>query len=409
MRSIARKMLSLVRSGLGLAPLLLAACGGGSGGTDSPAPAAVAPRAVVSVQSTAVAAFPVPWAMAFLPDGRLLVTERVYGGTEPGRMSVVTQAGAATPLTGLPTNIGMLDVALDPRFSSNRVVYMSFIEPGGPGEPRVGRAAGDATQNPAGLAVATGKLALDAGGGGTLDDVRVIWRQTPKIVSDPGSGEPGGRLAFSPDGKFLFIAAGDRQEFAPVQDLGNTLGKIVRLNLDGSIPADNPFVGRAGALPETWTLGHRNPYGLAFDAGGRLWEHEMGPLGGDELNLVEASSNYGWPNVSNGDNYDGSSIPDHSPGDGYSAPAISWTPTIAPSGMIFYAGTLFGAWQGDAIISGLKSQGLVRVHFTGTSAAEAQRIALGARIRAVTQGPDGAIWVLEDAPTGRLLKLTPVF
>jgi glucose/arabinose dehydrogenase len=226
-------------------------------------------------------------------------------------------------------------------------------------------------------------------------------------VSLPGSGEYGAHLVFSPDGQYLFIVAGDRQEFEPAQDLGNTIGKIVRLKADGSIPADNPFVGVAGALPEIWTLGHRNPYGLAFNAAGRLWQHEMGPRGGDEFNLIEPGNNYGWPRVSNGSHYDGGDIPDHSPGDGFTAPVISWNPVIAPSDMIIYSGYLFSAWRGDAILGGLQYKGLIRVRFDGTSASEVQRILLNARIRAVAQGPDDSIWVLEDKPTGRLLKLVP--
>ena len=237
----------------------------------------------------------------------------------------------------------------------------------------------------------------------------VLWRQAPKIVSLPGSGEPGGRMAFSPDGRYLFVTAGIRQEFAPAQDLAGTLGKIIRLNADGSVPGDNPFSGKAGALPEIWTLGHRNAYGLAFDASGRLWSSEQGPRGGDEFNAVVAGGNYGWPNVSNGDHYDGGVIPDHTPGDGFLAPAVSWSPVVAPAGMIFYSGSLFAAWRGDAILTGLQSAGIVRVRLNGGAATEVQRVSLGARIREVEQGPDGALWVLEDGPSGgRLLKLTPV-
>jgi len=382
----------------------LSACGGGgeSGGvvtptpTPSPSPSPTlspspsptpTPTPISSVRSTAVATFASPWAMVFLPDGRALVTEK--GGT----LRIVTQAGAkSAALGGVPAvsaggQGGLLDVALHPDFASNRIVYLSYAETGTGG---------------AGLAVARGTLAED-GAGPRLTGTAVIWRQTPKVS---GSGHFGGRMAFGPSGH-LFVTAGERQQGSPAQDLTKTLGKVIRLNADGSVPGDNPFVATAGARPEIWSYGHRNPYGLFFDPAGRLWENEMGPEGGDEFNLIAAGGNYGWPNASNGQDYGGGNIPDHTPGDGYVAPLAWWTPVIAPGGMILYSGTLFGAWQGDAIIAGLVSQGLVRVRFTPTSAAEVQRIALGQRIREVEQGPDGAIWVLEDSGSGRLLKLTP--
>lgn len=390
------------RFALSAALLALAACdsGGGSGGgvsTPAPSPTTVTPSPspsasptappITGVQATAVATFTSPWAMVFLPDGRALVTEK--GGT----LRIVTQAGVkSAALGGVPTVAaggqgGLLDVALHPNFASNALVYLSFSESGTGGS---------------GLAVARGTLVEDAGGP-RLTGVSTIWRQAPKVS---GSGHFGGRMAFAPDGT-LYVTAGERQRGSPAQDMTQTLGKIIRINADGSIPADNPFVSTAGARTEIWSLGHRNPYGLAFDSAGRLWEHEMGPEGGDEFNLVTRGDNYGWPNVSNGQDYGGSNIPDHAPGDGYVAPLLSWTPVIAPGGMILYSGNLFAAWRGDAIIAGLVSQGLVRVRFTPTSAVEQQRIALGARIREVEQGPDGAIWVLEDSSSGRLLRLVP--
>jgi glucose/arabinose dehydrogenase len=390
------------RFALGAALLALAACdsGGGSGGgvsTPAPSPTTVTPSPspsasptatpITGVQATAVATFASPWAMAFLPDGRALVTEK--GGT----LRIVTQAGVkSAPLGGVPTVAaggqgGLLDIALHPNFASNALVYLSFSESGTGGS---------------GLAVARGTLVEDAAGP-RLTGVSTIWRQAPKVS---GSGHFGGRMAFAPDGT-LYVTAGERQRGSPAQDMTQTLGKIIRINADGSIPTDNPFVSTAGARTEIWSLGHRNPYGLAFDSAGRLWEHEMGPEGGDEFNLVTRGGNYGWPNVSNGQDYGGGNIPDHAPGDGYVAPLLSWTPVIAPGGMILYSGNLFAAWRGDAIIAGLVSQGLVRVRFTPTSAVEQQRIALGARIREVEQGPDGAIWVLEDSSSGRLLRLVP--
>lgn len=387
----------------GAALAALSACGGDGGGgvvtptpTPSPSPSPTpapsptptpTPTPIASVRSTAVATFASPWAMVFLPDGRALVTEK--GGT----LRIVTQAGVkSAALAGVPAVAvggqgGLLDVALHPGFATNNRVYLSFAETGTGG---------------AGLAVARGTLVED-GSGPRLTDVSTIWRQTPKVS---GSGHFGGRMAFGPSGH-LFVTAGERQQGSPAQDLTKTLGKVVRLNADGSVPGDNPFVATAGARPEIWSYGHRNPYGLFFDSAGRLWENEMGPEGGDEFNLIAAGGNYGWPNASNGQDYGGGNIPDHTPGDGYVAPLAWWTPVIAPGGMILYSGSLFGAWQGDAIIAGLVSQGLVRVRFTPTSAAEVQRIPLGQRIREVEQGPDGAIWVLEDSGSGRLLKLTP--
>ncbi len=231
----------------------------------------------------------------------------------------------------------------------------------------------------------------------------MIWRQTPKVE---GQGHYGHRLAFGPDGK-LWISSSERQKFDPAQDMGSNLGKIIRLNEDGSVPADNPFAAQGGVTAQIWSLGHRNVLGIAFDARGRLWEHEMGPRGGDELNLIERGGNYGYPLVSNGDHYDGRDIPDHATRPEFIAPKISWTPVISPSGFILYSGTLFPQWQGDGFIGGLSSKSLVRVVFDGDSAREAERFDMGQRIREVEQGPDGAIWLLEDGSDGRLLQLRP--
>ncbi len=354
--------------------------------------------------------------MAFLPDGNLLVTERptwdAAGGDNvpvAGDLRLVTPTGAvSTPIPGLPDNVGLLDVVLDPLFSSNRRVLVTMLEID-KSAARVGRAAADARYFPVGLVLA--EATLDTSGGVPVArNARVLWRQAPKITTYPGSGEPGGRMAFSPDGTYLFLTAGDRQEYANwPQDPSNTIGKTIRLMRDGTIPSDNPFSGRPGMLGEIWTLGHRNPYGLAFDSAGRLWQNEMGPFGGDELNVITPGANYGWPLVSNGQNYDGSDIPDHKAGDGFAAPALFWTPVIAPSGMIIYSGVRFENWRGNAIISGLTSKGLVRVRLDGANATEVERIDLGMRIRAVAQGPDGAIWVLEDRPSARLIRLDPIF
>ncbi|OQW73625.1 MAG: dehydrogenase [Proteobacteria bacterium ST_bin14] len=350
--------------------------------TPTPTPTAT-PTPTSAVQSQSIATFTSPWAMTFLPDGRMLVTET--GGV----LRLVTQAGVRTTVTGVPTVAtggqgGLLDVALDPAFSSNRRVYLSYSEAGTGG---------------AGLAVARGTLAA---GDASLENVTVIWRQAPKVAID--TRHFGGRMAFSPDG-FLFITAGERHQGAPAQDLAGTLGKTIRLNPDGSIPASNPFVGTNGARTEIWALGQRNQYGLVFAQDGRLFESEMGPAGGDEFNLITRGANYGWRIVSEGD--DGEVLPRHSTRPEFAAPLFSWTPVIAPSGMIQYTGSLFIGWSGDFVLGGLVSQGLVRVRVTGSTATEIARIPLGARIREVEQAPDGSIYVLEDGATAKLLRLTP--
>ena len=223
----------------------------------------------------------------------------------------------------------------------------------------------------------------------------MIWRQAPKVTD---TRHFGGRLAFAADGR-LFVTAGERHLGAPAQDLAVTLGKIIRLNTDGTFPADNPHPNGI------WSLGHRNPYGLVFAADGRLFESEMGPEGGDEFNLIARAGNYGWRTVSEGN--DGEVLPRHATRPEFAAPLVSWTPVIAPGGMIQYTGTRFVGWTGDFILAGLVQQGIVRVRVTGNSAAEAARIGLSARIREVEQGPDGAIWVLEDGGSGRLVRLDP--
>ena len=385
---------------------LLAGCGGDDGGgggstsgpgptptatatpTPSPTPTASstptpAPT-TTSVTRSPVATFDNPWAMVFLPDGRLLVTEK------PGKLWLVTTAGAKTQVSGVPAvtysgQLGFQDVILAPDYATTGRVYLSYAEPATGGQR---------------LAVARATLSL--AGAPALTNLSVIWRATPTTTG----GQLGARLAFSRDG-YLFVSSGERQQGTPAQDLGGTLGKILRLNADGTTPAGNPFAGTAGARSEIWTLGHRNPYGLVFASDGRLFESEMGPAGGDEFNLITSGRNYGWPRASNGDNYDGSPIPDHRAGDGFEAPLVSWTPVIAPGGMIQYTGTRFSGWTGDFILAGLAQGGIVRVRVTGSTATEAARISLGNRIREVEQGPDGAIWVLEDGGSGRLVRLDP--
>ena len=336
---------------------------------------------------TEVASFREPWAMAFLPDGRLLVSEK------RGALKLVQPGGTVGDISGLPKvdyggQGGLGDIALHPKFAENGLVYFSYAE-AGEGDRR-------------GAAVARAKLSLDAQGGGALSDMQVIWRQEPKV---DGHGHFGHRLLFGADGK-LWISSGERQQFTPAQDMASNLGKILRLNDDGSVPADNPFAEKGAITAQVWTLGHRNPLGIAWDAKGQLWEIEMGPQGGDELNLIQRGKNYGWPLVSNGDNYDGTPIPDHDTAPQYEAPRLSWNPVIAPSDLVIYSGDVFPDWKGNALASGLKSEALVRISIDAQGhAREVARYAMGKRIRALEQGPKGDVWLLEDGDGGRLLRL----
>ncbi len=384
-----------MRTGLVLPIVLavaLAGCGGDDGDgpvnpapTPTPSPSATATPPVTAVDQRVVASFDNPWAMVFLPDGRMLVTEK------PGRLQLVTQTGTRAQVANVPRvtysgQLGLQDVVLDPGFGGNGRIWLSYAEPAAGGQQ---------------LAVA--RATLNVAGTPRLDDVTVIWRATPATTG----GQLGARLVFAPDGRTLFISSGERQQGTPAQDLSGTLGKIVRINLDGSPAAGNPFATTAGARAEIWSLGHRNPYGLVFASDGRLFESEMGPAGGDEFNLIEAGRNYGWPRVSEGDNYDGSPIPRHASNTAFTAPLVSWTPVIAPGGMIQYRGSAFSGWNGDFLLAGLTQQGLVRVRVTGTTAREMARISLGARIREVEEGPNGSLWVLRDGDSGALVELTP--
>jgi len=336
---------------------------------------------------TEVAEFDEPWAMTFLPDGRLLITER------RGALKLHKIGGATGSVTGVPRvdyggQGGLGDVVLHPDFGRNSLVYLSYAEEG--------------TRGTRGAAVARARLALNDDGNGSLSGVEVIWRQQPKV---DGRGHYGHRIAFGPDGH-LWISSGERQQFDPAQDMQTNLGKIVRLNDDGSVPADNPFADKGGVTAQIWSLGHRNPLGLAFDASGKLWNHEMGPQGGDELNLVRRGANYGYPIVSNGDHYGGRPIPDHATRPEFAAPAASWNPVISPAGFIIYTGSEFPDWRGNGFIGGLSSQSVVRIEFDGERAREAQRFRMREGIREVEQGPDGAIWLLENGDGGKLLRLT---
>ena len=348
---------------------------------------------------TEITSFDEPWAMAFLPDGRILVTEK------KGLLRLVGQDGQSFGvIRGMPDvdyfgQGGLGDVVLHPDFEDNNLVYISYAE-GGVGGTR-------------GAAVARGTLEL-TGRGGMLHDFEVVWRQYPKQV---GFGHYGHRIAFDADG-YLWISSGDRQKFTPSQDMQSNIGKVVRLHDDGSIPDDNPFVDYfsqdafvddEGVYPEIWSLGHRNPLGLAFDMDGQLWLIEMGPRGGDELNLIKRGANYGYPIVSNGEHYDGRPIPNHDTRPEFAEPAIWWT-TISPGHLMAYSGDAFPEWKGNLFASGLSSSAILRIELDGESATEAERFEMGARIRNVTQGPAGNLWVLEDErrdSQGRLLKLTP--
>jgi glucose/arabinose dehydrogenase len=331
-----------------------------------------------------------PWSLAFTPEGDILVTEK-YRGLR------VVRGGALLPgpLAGGPPDVlrkadsGLLDVALDPEFASNRLVYLSFAE---------GTEAANRT--------AIWRARYD---GGRLHDGRVIFRARPDKV---GPGHPGGRLLFLPDGTLL-LTVGDGYDYkAAAQDLGSHLGKILRLTRDGTAPPDNPFIGRAEALPETWTYGHRNPQGLARDpASGDIWAHEHGPRGGDEINRLRAGKNYGWPIVTHGIDYDGTIISERAFAAGVERASFFWAPSIAPSGLAVYRGDAFGDWNGKLLVGGLASKALSRLRFDGKTQffVEEERLfrSLNVRIRDVRQGPDGLVYLLTDEDDAALYRLRP--
>ncbi|HSB25608.1 MAG TPA: PQQ-dependent sugar dehydrogenase [Burkholderiaceae bacterium] len=331
-----------------------------------------------------------PWSLAFLPDGRMLVTER------PGRLRIVDKSGAlGRPIGGLPAiyvggQCGLLDVALDPKFADNGLVYFSYAEPASTHD------GGNST------AVARGRLV-----GNALADVRRIFVQRPKVSS---SAHCGGRLVFGRDGR-LFVTLGERfSRKEDAQTLDNHLGKIVRIEPDGSVPADNPFVGRAGALPEIWSLGHRNVQGAAIHPQtGELWESEHGPQGGDEINVIERGKNYGWPLVTFGRNYViGTRIGEEGPKPGFEQPLKTWVPTsIAPSGMAFLTSDRYPGWEGSLFIGALRGQALVRLTLDGRRVTGEERLLeeLNERIRDVRQGPDGWLYVVTDSSNGRIIRL----
>jgi len=376
-------------------------------------PAASKPFAV-----TKVATFKLPWRIAFLPDGRMLVTEKV------GPIFLVTQAGEKTPVANAPAVLaqgqgGMFGVFLSPHYASDHQVYITYAEPGDGGSS---------------LALARAKLTLGQGSA-SLDGLKVIWRDGAR----GRGGQFGAQVAFSPDGRYLFLSVGERQRMTPAQDPNSPLGKILRLTLDGKPAPGNPMAGKVGAptVPiidpprdteaaktapvirtyafpgpnltpaETWASGFRTPYGLAFAPDGRLWEAEMGPRGGDELNLIEPGKNYGWPLASYGVNYNGVPIPSPDTRPDLAKPVLYWTPVIDMGNLAFYKGKMFAQWNGSALISGLGSRTLNRIVIAGATAKPAERWDMGFRVRDVEVAPDGALWLLEDANAGGLYRLTP--
>jgi glucose/arabinose dehydrogenase len=376
------------------------------------------PEASLPFTVTQVATFKFPWRIAFLPDGRMLITEKV------GPVWLVTQEGAKTPIANVPAVAyggqgGMLGVVLSPHYATDHFVYLTYSEPGEGGSSLA-------------LARATLSIGEDAA---SLDGLEVIWRQMPK----GSGGQFGAQIAFSPDGQYLFLTVGDRQRMTPAQDPDQELGKILRLTLDGKPAPDNPMAGKTGAetvtlirpprdtevaktapvvstytFPgpnltpsETWVTGLRTPYGLAFAPDGRLWELEHGPRGGDELNLIEPTKNYGWPLVSYGVNYNGVPIPSPDTRPDLAKPVIYWVPVIAPGNLMFYSGAMFPEWKGSALLGGMETQTLNRITFDGKGGATpAERWSVGFRVRDVEQGPDGALWMIEDATNGKLVKVT---
>jgi len=379
------------------------------------------PEPTLPFTMTPVATFKLPWRIAFLPDGRMLVTEKV------GPIWLVTQQGEKTPIENVPAvqyggQGGMLGIFISPKYATDHSVYLTYSEPGD--EPGT-----------SGLALARARLNIGAGKV-SLDGLQVLWHDVPK----GRGGQFGAQIAFSPDGQYLFLAVGDRQRMTPAQDPNTEVGKILRLTLDGKPAEGNPMAKKMGgptrplinpprdteaaktapvistytvegpnlAPAETWTSGHRTPYGLAFAPDGRLWELEHGPRGGDELNLIEPGKNYGWPLVSYAVNYNGVPIASPDTRADLAKPVIYWTPVIAPGNLVFYNGAMFPQWKGSALISGIATQSISRVTFDGKGGAKpAERWSVGHRIRDVEVGPDGALWILEDSNPGGLFRATP--
>jgi len=389
----ARLLAAFSTSALMLASCANAETGDSSAETAEPIIASTGP--VTPFTASKVAAYEEPWAITFAPGTSVLfVTEK------SGQLKFVdTASGTQGTVSGVPAvdyggQGGLGDVAFLPAESSKtlggRTIYLSWAEAG--------------ESDTRGAAVGRGKLVCASATACSLEDFKVIWRQTPKVT---GRGHYSHRITVSPDGKYLFIASGERQKFQPAQDTAANLGKVVRLNLDGTPAAGNPMAGKGGVTAEIWSMGHRNILGIDWDAQGRLWEVEHGPAGGDELNLVKPGANYGWPMRSNGNHYNGDNIPDHEPSDGFAQPAISWTPVVAPGDMLIYSGNLFPAWKGHALLPGLGSKALVDVALEGETAREVTRYGFERRLRSIAQGPDGSVYVAEDGKGASVYRLAP--
>ena len=338
-----------------------------------------------------VSEFNSPWAMSFIDSENLLVT------TKAGKLWLVNTSGEQSLVSGVPKVFaggqgGLGDVVVHPNYAQNKLVYISYINSDNAGKTRYASV----------LRATLGRLDQPH-----LKNIETIWKQTP---ARSGQGHFSHRIAFGVDGTQhvgkIFITSGDRQEQTPAQKWDTALGKIIRLNDDGTIPRDNPFQDKGDLAKTFWSLGHRNALGIAFAKNGELWAHEMGPQHGDEFNLIAAGENYGWPIVSQGNHYSGAKIPIHKTRPEFMAPKLYWVPTVAPSGLIFYEGHEFTEWNGNAFIGGLKSKALVRIGFNNEKPFEAERFSWSQRVREVEMGQDGAIWVLEDGPSGRLIKFT---
>lgn len=365
--------------------LILASCGSSisAQGSDAVEPA------TAGIAITDIATFDEPWAMAFLPGTNMALITEKKGKLKlwrEGTASAVDVAGGPTVDYGGQGGFG--DVVAAPDFATSGMVYLSWAEAG--------------ANDTRGAVVARAKLVM--GDTPRLEGLSVIWRQFPKVS---GRGHYSHRIAFSPDGQYLFVSSGERQKFTPAQDLSANLGKVIRLLPDGTAAPGNPFADKGGVSAQIWSYGHRNLLGLAFSPDGRLWDIEHGPAGGDEINHVEPGKNYGWPLVSDGDHYDGKPIPRNKTRPDLAQPAISWNPVIAPGDMIFYTGAAFPQWNGQVLIAALGAGGIVRVAIDGEKAREVERIDLGNRIREIEQAPDGSIYVLEDGEGGRLRHITP--
>lgn len=369
---------------LGKAVILLLTAGSAAASAAQAPITGERPAAAKPFTATQLASFDSPWAMTFLPDGEILVTEKA------GKLLLLSADGKRrTVVAGMPdvdsAGQGALgEVVRHPDFATNRLIYFSYSAPGLPNA----------------IVLARGKL-VSGPDGAKLEDVVTLYRAHPAA----SGGHYAGRIAFAPDGH-LFFSIGERQKFTPAQDPAGVLGKIVRLTAKGKPAPGNPLTAK-GFDPAVWSYGHRNPLGLAFDVQGRLWNAEMGPRGGDEVNLILPGRNYGWPTVSNGNHYDGRPIPDHPTQPEFEAPKVSWNPSVSPSSLLFYSGSLFPAWKGKALVGALSGEALILIDTGEDGAREEARYAMGKRIRAVNQGPDGAVYLLEDKAGGRLLRLTP--